>query len=59
VVTLADIEAARAQIHDAVHAAIGETEVVLTIETSGREPIEAVAAAVRAAGYEVAEVSPS
>jgi threonine dehydratase len=38
-------------------AAIGETEVVLTLETSGREQIEAVVAAVRAAGYEVREAS--
>ncbi len=57
------VAAQRANILDIGHnraftaAAIGETEVVLTLETSGRDHIEAVAGAVRAAGYEVAEVS--
>jgi len=59
------VAAQRANILDIGHnrafsaAAIGETEVVLTLESSGREHIEAVAAAIRAAGYEIAEVSPS
>jgi threonine dehydratase len=57
------VAAQRANVLDIGHdrafsgAAIGETEVVLTLETSGREQIEAVVAAVRAAGYEVREVS--
>ncbi len=38
-------------------AGIGETEVVLTLETSGREQIEAVLAALRAAGYQVEELT--
>lgn len=38
-------------------ARIGETEVVLTLETSGREQIDAVVAALRAASYQVAEVT--
>ena len=37
-------------------ARIGETEVVLTLETSGREQIEAVVHGLRAAGYEVQEL---
>jgi len=59
------VAAQRANILDIGHnrafskAAIGETEVVLTLETSGREQIEGVVAAVRAAGYEVAEASRS
>jgi threonine dehydratase len=58
------VGAQRANVLDIDHnrafsaAAIGESEVVLTLETSGREQIEAVLAAVRAAGYAVAEVSP-
>jgi threonine dehydratase len=39
-------------------AAIGQSEVVLTLETSGREQIDLVIAAVRAAGFPVTEVSP-
>ncbi len=39
-------------------ARIGETEVVLTLETSGREQIDAVADALRAAGYQVSELTP-
>ncbi len=38
-------------------ARIGETEVVLTLETSGREQIEAVVQALRAAGYAVEELT--
>ena len=38
-------------------ARIGETEVVLTLETSGREQIDGVVAALRAASYQVAEVT--
>jgi threonine dehydratase len=40
-------------------AAIGATEVVLTLETSGRAHIETILDPVRASGYEVAEVSRS
>jgi threonine dehydratase len=36
---------------------IGQTEVVLTLETSGREHIEAILNAVRAAGYTVDELT--
>jgi threonine dehydratase len=36
---------------------IGQTEVVLTLETSGREHIEAILDAVRAAGYTVDELT--
>jgi threonine dehydratase len=59
------VAAQRANVLDIGHdrafsgAAIGETEVVLTLETSGREQIEAVVAAVRAASYEVREASRS
>jgi threonine dehydratase len=55
------VAAQRANILDIGHdrgfskAAIGQTEVVLTLETAGGEQIEGVVAAVRAAGYEVAE----
>jgi threonine dehydratase len=57
------VAARRANILDIGHnrafsaAAIGETEVVLTLETSGREHIDAVVAAVGAAGYQVDEVT--
>jgi len=57
------VGAQRANILDIGHnraftaARIGETEVVLTLETSGREQIDAVVAALRAAGYQVAEVT--
>jgi threonine dehydratase len=59
------VAAERANVLDIGHdrafsgAAIGETEVVLTLETSGREHIVAVVAAVRAAGYNVREASRS
>ena len=59
------VAAQRANILDIGHdrgfgkAAIGQTEVVLTLETSGREQIEVVVAVVRAAGYEVAEAPQS
>ena len=59
------VAAQRANILDLGHnrafsaAAIGETEVVLTLETSGREQIDAVVGAVRAAGYQVEEVTAS
>jgi threonine dehydratase len=55
------VAAQRANILDIGHnrafttARISDTEVVLTLETSGREQIEAVVAALRAAGYQVAE----
>jgi threonine dehydratase len=55
------IAAHRANILDIGHnrafttARIGETEVVLTLETSGREQIETVVAGLRAAGYQVDE----
>jgi threonine dehydratase len=57
------VAAQRANILDIGHnrafsvASIGETEVVLTLETSGREHIDSVVAAVRAAGYPVDEVT--
>ncbi|MGH7265295.1 MAG: pyridoxal-phosphate dependent enzyme, partial [Candidatus Rokuibacteriota bacterium] len=57
----AAIAAHRANILDIGHnrafatARIGETEVVLTLETSGREQIEAVVTALRGAGYQVDE----
>ncbi len=59
------VAAERANILDIGHhrafstAAIGETEVVLTLETSGREQIESVLAAVRASGYAVRDLSRS
>jgi threonine dehydratase len=55
------VAAQRANILDIGHnrafttARISDTEVVLTLETSGREQIEAVVAALRGAGYQVAE----
>jgi threonine dehydratase len=55
------VAAQRANVLDIGHdrafsgAAIGETRVVLTLETSGREQIEGVVAAVRAGGYVVRE----
>jgi threonine dehydratase len=55
---------ARANILHIVHdrafsrARIGETEVELTLETSGREQIEAVMRRIRDAGYRVEEVIP-
>jgi threonine dehydratase len=55
------VAAQRANVLDIGHnrafttARISDTEVVLTLETSGREQIEAVVAALRAAGYQVAE----
>jgi threonine dehydratase len=57
------VAAQRANVLDIGHnraftaAAIGQTEVVLTLETSGREHIDAVVAAVRAAGYVVEELT--
>ena len=35
--------------------AIGETEVALTLETSGRDQVEGLLARLRSAGYRVAE----
>jgi threonine dehydratase len=55
------VAAQRANVLDIGHnrafttARISDTEVVLTLETSGREQIEAVVAALRGAGYQVAE----
>ncbi len=40
-------------------APIGETEVELTLETSGREQIEEILAGLRAAGYRVEELRPT
>ncbi|MBI3458309.1 MAG: threonine ammonia-lyase [Candidatus Rokubacteria bacterium] len=57
------VAAQRANVLDIGHnraftaAAIGETEVVLTLETSGREQIEAIVAGLRAAGYQVEELT--
>ncbi len=59
------VAAQRANVLDIGHnrafsaATIGETEVVLTLETSGRDQIDAVVGAVREAGYQVEEVTAS
>ena len=49
---------ARANVLDITHDRLGETAVELTLETSGREQIEAIKRRLREAGYAVEEVVP-